>query len=48
VADVFNAMNRNTVLRRQSQIGISGPNGTDSIREIQSPQILRLGARLSL
>lgn len=47
LADVFNVMNSNTVLQRQSQIGLVGPNGTNSIREIQSPRILRLGARLS-
>ena len=48
LADVFNVMNENTVLQRQSQIGVPPPNGTNSIREIQSPRILRLGLRLSL
>ena len=38
LADVFNVMNENTVLQRQSQIGVTGPNGTNSIREIQSPR----------
>ena len=47
LADVFNVMNANTVLQRQSQLGLSGPNGTNSIREIQSPRILRLGTRVS-
>jgi hypothetical protein len=47
LADLFNVMNENTILQRQSQIGLLGPNGTNSIREIQSPRILRLGARLT-
>jgi hypothetical protein len=47
MADVFNVLNENTVLQRQNQIGVTGPNGTNSIREIQSPRILRVGARLS-
>ena len=45
--DVFNVMNRNTVLQRQSQIGVVGANGTNSIREVQSPRVARLGARVS-
>jgi len=48
LVDVFNVMNRDTVLQRQSQIGIVGPNGTNSIREIQSPRIARFGVRFSL
>jgi hypothetical protein len=46
-ADFFNVTNENTVLQRQNQIGIGGPNGTNSIREIQSPFIARFGARVS-
>lgn len=44
--DVFNVLNRNTVLQRQSQIGLVGPNGTNSIREIQAPRNGRLGVRV--
>ncbi len=54
-ADVFNVLNRNTVLGRQLQIrstynadGTIKQNPSDNaITEIQSPRILRLGARLS-
>jgi hypothetical protein len=47
VADVFNVLNENTVFQRQSQVGVAGPNGTNSIREVMAPRALRLGARLS-
>ena len=47
LAEVFNVLNRNTVLQRQSQIGVAGPNGTNSIREVMAPRALRLGARVS-
>jgi hypothetical protein len=46
-ADVFNVMNRNTVLQRQSQIGLTGPRGTNTIREIQSPRVVRFGGRVT-
>ena len=47
LVDVFNVMNRNTVLQRQSQVGVFGPNGTNSIREVMPPRVLRVGARVS-
>ncbi len=48
LVDVFNVTNSNTVLQRQNQIGVRGANGTNSILgEIQSPRIVRVGARLS-
>jgi len=47
VGDVFNVLNENTVFQRQSQVGVAGPNGTNSIREVMAPRALRLGARLS-
>ena len=48
LADGFNVTNENTVLQRQNQIGVTGPNGTNSILEIQSPRIVRVGVRLRL
>jgi hypothetical protein len=55
MADVFNVLNRNTVLGRQLRIrstyatgGSINRNPSDNaITEIQSPRILRFGARLS-
>jgi hypothetical protein len=55
MADVFNVLNRNTVLGRQARLsstynkdGTINRNPNDNtITEIQSPRILRFGARLS-
>ncbi len=54
-ADAFNVLNRNTVLGRSVRLlSTYGPDGTinrnpgdNAITEIQSPRILRFGARLS-
>jgi len=43
-ADVFNALDESTVLQRQ---GVLGGNQSDSVQEILSPRVFRLGARLS-
>jgi hypothetical protein len=43
-ADVFNVLNDNTVLQRNGRVNQATFN---QIREIQSPRIVRLGARLS-
>lgn len=47
MAEVFNVLNRNTALQRQNQIGVTGPNGTNAILEIQSPRLARFGVRMS-
>jgi hypothetical protein len=44
-ADIFNVLNRGTVLQRNARIDT--PDSYDTIIEIQSPRILRLGARVS-
>jgi hypothetical protein len=43
-ADLFNVTNENTILQRQNRLGLSS---TNSIREVQSPRIWRLGFRYS-
>jgi hypothetical protein len=43
-ADLFNALNKSTVLQRQ---GVLGGNKGDYVQEILSPRVFRLGARLS-
>ncbi len=43
-ADIFNVLNEGTVLQRNARLGISAYN---QIIEIQSPRILRLGARVA-
>jgi Carboxypeptidase regulatory-like domain/TonB-dependent Receptor Plug Domain len=43
-ADLFNVTNENTVLQRQNRLGLPS---TNSIREVQSPRIWRLGFRYS-
>jgi hypothetical protein len=47
LADIFNVLNANTVMQRQSQLGVAGTAPTDSIREVLPPRALRLGARVS-
>jgi len=55
MADVFNVLNRNTVLARQTRIystynadGTINHNSNDNaITQIQSPRIWRFGVRLS-
>jgi len=42
-ADLFNVTNENTVLQRQNRLEL---DRTNEIREIQSPRIWRLGARI--
>jgi hypothetical protein len=47
-ADIFNVLNRNTVLRRNARLGQSSPaSGTNTIQETQSPRIVRFGGRIS-
>jgi hypothetical protein len=47
-ADVFNVLNRNTVLRRNARLGLASPTtGTNTILETQSPRIVRFGGRIS-
>ena len=47
-ADLFNALNDNTVLQRNSRIGLSSAStGTNTVFEIQSPRVFRFGAKLS-
>ena len=47
-ADLFNALNDNTVLQRNSRIGLPSPStGTNTVFEIQSPRVFRFGAKLS-
>jgi hypothetical protein len=47
-ADLFNTLNRNTVLQRNTRLGLpSRSTGTNTIHEIQSPRVLRFGAKLS-
>jgi len=46
--DCFNVTNQNTILQRNNRLGLSSTtNGTNTIREIQSPRIFRFGARIS-
>lgn len=42
--DIFNVLNKGTVLQRNARVNQATYN---QIREIQSPRILRLGARVS-
>src|SRR5262249_17252230 len=47
-ADVFNVLNRNTVLKRNAMLGQpSQATGTNTVFEIQSPRIVRFGGRIS-
>jgi len=47
-AEVFNVMNRNTVLQRNARLKqTSLVTGTNTVFEMQSPRVLRFGARLS-
>ncbi len=43
-ADLFNALNAQTVLSRENRLGIATSN---RIQELQSPRILRLGGRIT-
>jgi hypothetical protein len=46
--DVFNVINRNTVLRRNARLLLASPaTGTNTILETQSPRIVRFGGRIS-
>jgi hypothetical protein len=46
--DCFNVTNQNTILQRNNRLNLpSTTNGTNTIREIQSPRIFRFGARIS-
>ncbi len=45
-ADVFNAANSGTVLQRNARVDL-GPGVYDQIIEMQSPRVVRFGARLS-
>ena len=45
-ADVFNVLNEDTVLQRNGRINTT-PSALNQIREIQSPRVVRLGARVS-
>jgi hypothetical protein len=42
--DIFNVMNEQTVLQRNTRLGVASGN---RITEMQSPRVLRLGARLT-
>jgi hypothetical protein len=42
--DVFNVMNEQTILQRNTRLGIASGN---RITELQSPRVIRLGARLT-
>ncbi len=47
-AEVFNVMNRNTVLQRNARLKqTSLSTGTNTVFEMQSPRVLRFGARVS-
>ena len=43
--DVFNVFNESYILQRNHRLGQST---SDNVREITSPRVIRLGARLSL
>ena len=45
-ADVFNAANSGTVLQRNARVDL-GPGVYNQIIEMQSPRVVRFGARLS-
>lgn len=45
-ADVFNALNQGTVLQRNARVDL-GPGVYNQIIEMQSPRVVRFGARLS-
>ena len=45
-ADVFNALNQGTVLQRNARVDL-GPGVYNQIIEMQSPRVMRFGARLS-
>ena len=42
--DVFNVLNESTVLQRNLRLGL---NNSDFVQEVVSPQIFRLGVKLS-
>ncbi len=45
--DAFNLLNKSTVLARQPDQSLVGATGFNSIQEIVSPRIVRLGLRLN-
>jgi hypothetical protein len=45
-ADVFNALNQGTILQRNARVDL-GPGVYNQIIEMQSPRVVRFGARLS-
>jgi hypothetical protein len=45
-ADVFNVLNQGTVLQRNARVDL-GPGVYNNIIEMQSPRVMRFGARLS-
>jgi Carboxypeptidase regulatory-like domain len=45
-ADIFNALNQGTVLQRNARVDL-GPGVYNQIIEMQSPRVVRFGARLS-
>ncbi len=47
-AEMFNALNRNTILQRNARIGVpSRTVGTNTVFEIQSPRVIRFGGKVS-
>jgi hypothetical protein len=45
--DVFNVLNSATVLGRQPDQSLTGVTGFNSVQQIMSPRVLRLGARIT-
>ncbi len=47
-AEMFNVLNENTVLQRNSRLGLSSQvTGSNTIFEIQSPRVIRFGGKIS-